>query len=117
MALPASAATTSVVSPAPASSNPAVEDGTNDGETADDQGVEDGTNDGETADDQVSRTARTTAKPPTTSPPPRRTDHLSTCGWPPAAHTCSVTARLFLLARASATSESILRTRSLASRV
>ncbi|RWR13562.1 hypothetical protein D8Y23_16450, partial [Microbacterium enclense] len=37
MALPASAATTSVVSPAPASSNPAVEDGTNDGETADDQ--------------------------------------------------------------------------------
>jgi hypothetical protein len=29
-----------------------VEDGTNDGETADDQGVEDGTNDGETADDQ-----------------------------------------------------------------
>ncbi len=52
MALPASAATTSVVSPAPASSNPAVEDGTNDGETADDQGVEDGTNDGETADDQ-----------------------------------------------------------------
>ncbi|UYK40655.1 hypothetical protein [Microbacterium terricola] len=28
------------------------EDGTNDGETADDQGVEDGTNDGETADDQ-----------------------------------------------------------------
>ena len=34
-------------------STPAVtEDGTNDGETADDQGVEDGTNDGETADDQ-----------------------------------------------------------------
>jgi hypothetical protein len=30
-----------------------VEDGTNDGETADDTGIEDGTNDGESADDTV----------------------------------------------------------------
>ena len=36
----------------PAPSGTSVEDGTNDGETVDDQGVEDGTNDGETADDQ-----------------------------------------------------------------
>ncbi|MCO5953264.1 hypothetical protein [Microbacterium yannicii] len=36
----------------PSPSGTSVEDGTNDGETADDQGVEDGTNDGETADDQ-----------------------------------------------------------------
>jgi hypothetical protein len=34
------------------SSPVAREDGTNDGETADDQGVEDGAHDGETADDQ-----------------------------------------------------------------
>lgn len=36
---------------APASHSGAVEDGTNDGETADDGAVEDGTNDGEIADD------------------------------------------------------------------
>lgn len=47
MSLPAQAQSTT---PAPSSST-AVEDGTNDGETADDNGVEDGTNDGETADD------------------------------------------------------------------
>ena len=64
MAVPASASVVSVSTPAPAATDPGVEDGTNDGETADDQvgeipgqetaddqGVEDGTNDGETADD------------------------------------------------------------------
>ncbi|MFF8186032.1 hypothetical protein ACF044_02075 [Microbacterium sp. NPDC016588] len=76
MAVPASASVISVSTPAPTATDPGVEDGTNDGETADDQagetpgqetadeagetpgqetaddqGVEDGTNDGETADD------------------------------------------------------------------
>jgi hypothetical protein len=45
MALPAQAATSAVAHFV------GVEDGTNDGETADDTGIEDGTNDGETADD------------------------------------------------------------------
>ncbi|MGV8895379.1 MAG: hypothetical protein ACOH10_07390 [Rhodoglobus sp.] len=45
MAIPAQAATTAIVHLS------GVEDGTSDGETADDNGIEDGTNDGETADD------------------------------------------------------------------
>lgn len=64
MAVPASASVASVSTPSPTSTDPGVEDGTNDSETADDQagetpgqetaddqGVEDGTNDGESADD------------------------------------------------------------------
>ncbi|MEO2133846.1 hypothetical protein [Microbacterium sp.] len=70
MALPASAATISVVSPTPAVTEPGIEDGSKDGETADDQTgevpgqeiaddqvVEDGTHDGETADDPTTAPA------------------------------------------------------------
>ncbi|WP_154097791.1 hypothetical protein [Microbacterium testaceum] len=70
MAVPASASVTSVSTPAPAATDRGVENGTNDGETADDQagetpgqetaddqGVEDGTNDGETADDATATPA------------------------------------------------------------
>lgn len=48
VAIPAQASSNT---PSPSTSQTAVEDGTNDGETADDTGIEDGTNDGETADD------------------------------------------------------------------
>ncbi|THG32837.1 hypothetical protein [Naasia lichenicola] len=48
--LPAQASSVSTTNTV--STTGAVEDGTADGETADDQGIEDGTADGETADDQ-----------------------------------------------------------------